>query len=51
MVEWAKGRGRSRKSWEQCVNDDIRLLGLHFEWAIYRYMWRDLIWGKRLTLA
>ena len=31
--------------------DDMTLLGLHSEWAIFRDMWRDLIWGKRLTLA
>ena len=47
----ARGRGRSRKMWEQCVRDDMKLLGLHSEWAIFRDMWMDLIWGKRLTLA
>ena len=46
-----KGSGRSRKTWEQCVRDDMKLLGLHSEWAIFKDMWRDLIWGKRLTLA
>ena len=50
-VEGTRGRGRSRKTWEQCVRDDIELLGLHPEWAVFRDMWRDLIWGKRLTLA
>ena len=35
----------------QCVRDDIKLLGLHCGWAIFRDMWRNLIWGKRLTLA
>ena len=47
----ARGRGRSRKTWEQCVRDDMKLLGLHSEWAIFKDMWRDLIWGKHLTLA
>ena len=51
VVEGARGRGRSRKTWEQCVRDDMRLPGLHPEWAVFRDMWRDLIWGKRLTLA
>ena len=51
VVEGTRGRGRSRKTWEQCVRDDMKLLGLHPEWAIFRDMWRDLIWGKRLTLA
>ena len=41
----------SRKTWERCVRDDMRLLGLHSEWAIFKDMWRDLIWGKPLTLA
>ena len=51
MVEGARGRGRSRKAWEQCVRDDMRLFGLHSEWAIFEDMWRDLIWGKRLILS
>ena len=46
-----RGRGRSRKTWEQCVGDDMKLLGLHSEWAIFRDVWRDLIWGEHLTLA
>ena len=53
VVEGARGQGRSRKTWEQCVKGhDMKLLGLHSEWAIFRDMlWRDLIWGNRLTLA
>ena len=51
VVEGTRGRGRSRKTWDQCVRDDMKLLGLHPEWAVFRDMWRDLIWGKRLTLA
>ena len=51
MVEGARGRGRSCKTWEQYVRDDMKLLGLHSEWAIFRDMWRGLIWGKHLTLA
>ena len=51
MVEGARGQGGSRKTWERCVKDDMELLGLHSEWAIFRDVWRDLIWGKRLTLA
>ena len=31
VVEGARGRGRSRKTWEQCVRDDMKLLGLHPE--------------------
>ena len=29
----------------------MKLLGLHSEWTIFKDMWRDLIWGKCLTLA
>ena len=50
-MEGARGRGRSRKTWEQCVRDDMKLLGLHSEWAIFRDMWRDLIWGKGPTFS
>ena len=28
VVEGARGRGRSRKTWEQSVRDDMKLLGL-----------------------
>ena len=42
VVEGARGRGRSRKTWEQCVRDDMNLLGLHSEWAIFKDMWRGL---------
>ena len=49
VVEGTRGRGR--KTWEQCVKDDMKLLGLHPEWTIFRDMWRDLIWGKRLTFV
>ena len=45
------GRGRSRKTWKQYAKDYMKLLRLHSEWAIFRDMWRDLILGKRLTLA
>ena len=51
VVEGARGQGGGRKTWERCVKDDMELLGLHSEWAIFRDVWRDLIWGKRLTLA
>ena len=49
MMEGA--RGGSRKTWERCVKDDMELLGLHPEWAIFRDVWRDLFWRKRLALA
>ena len=33
------------------MKDDLKLLGLHSEWAIFRDMRRYLISGKRLTLV
>ena len=33
VVEGTRGRGQSRKTWEQCVRDDMKLLGLDPEWA------------------
>ena len=38
------------KTWGECVvKDDMKLLGLHPEWAIFSDTWRDLIWDKHLT--
>ena len=52
VVEGARGRGRSRKTWEQCVRDDMKLLGLHPEWAIFKDHDGGTWFGvKRLTLA
>ena len=34
VVVGTRGRGRSRKTWEQCVRDDMKLPGLHPEWAV-----------------
>ena len=38
-----KSRGRGRKTWRECVKDDMEELGLHSEWAVYRDMWRGFI--------
>ena len=42
-VRWA---GRGRKTWRECVKDDMDELGLHSEWVVFRDMWRSLISGK-----
>ena len=42
-VRWV---GRGRKTWGECVKDDMEELGLHPEWAVGRDMWRGLISGK-----
>ena len=39
-------RGRNRKSWKECVDDDMEVLGLHPEWAVFRDVWRDFIWAN-----
>ena len=31
--------GKDRKTWRECVKDDMKLLGLQPEWAIFRDMW------------
>ena len=38
--------GRGRKTWKEWVNDDMKLLSLKPEWAIFRDMWRDFILGQ-----
>ena len=40
-----------RKTWTECVKDDMDELGLHSEWVVFRDVWRSLISGKRLTLT
>ena len=35
--------GRGRKTWYECVKDDMKVLGLHPEWALFRGMWRGFI--------
>ena len=38
--------GRGRKTWYECVKDDMKVLGLHPEWAMFRDMWRGFISGR-----
>ena len=32
-----KGKGRSKKTWDECVRHDLRLVGLKAEWAQNKY--------------
>ena len=48
-VYGSAGRGRPRKSWLECVNDDMRKCGLKKEMAHNRTVWRSAIHGKHLN--
>ena len=39
---------RGKKTWGECVKDDMTLLGLQPEWAIFRDMWRNFIHGANI---
>jgi hypothetical protein len=45
------GRGRGRKTWRECVEEDMKALGLRAEDAQERLRWRKAIWGDHLTRA
>ena len=36
-------RRRNRKTLNECVEDDMKVLGLHSEWAVFMDIWRDFI--------
>ena len=38
--------GRGRKTWYECVKDNMKVLSLHAEWAVLRDMWRGFISGR-----
>ena len=38
-VAGVRCRGRNRKTWKECVDDDMEMLGLWPEWAVFRDMW------------
>jgi len=50
-VEGVKRKGRSRKSWGECVRNDLTSLGLKRDWALDRARWRGCICGNRPTRA
>ena len=33
-------KGRNRKTWKECVDDDMKVFGLCSEWKVFRDMWR-----------
>ena len=46
-----RGRGRPKKTWDVCVGQDLRRLGLIRESAQDRMEWRRLIVGNRPNRA
>lgn len=50
-VSGERGRGRGRKTWKECVTDDMRQLRLRQEDAQNRAVWRNGILGNRPTHA
>ena len=46
VVAGVRCAGKGRKTWYECVKDDMKELGLHAEWAVFRDMWRGLISGQ-----
>ena len=46
-VAGVRCRGRNGKTWRECVDNDMEVLGLQPEWAVFRDMWRrDFIKGQ-----
>ena len=46
VVAGVRCAGRGRKTWRECVKDDMEELGLHPEWVVFRDVWRSFILGK-----
>ena len=46
-----RGRGRSRKTWRECVEEDMSKLKLSVEDTRDHAVWRNGILGNRLTRA
>ena len=44
-------RGQRAGRLGDCVNDDMKLLGLQPEWAVFRDMWRGFISRQLSTSA
>jgi len=47
----SRGRGRPKKTWEQCVENDTSEMQLNKEMTEDRDMWRSAIHGNRPTCA
>jgi hypothetical protein len=47
VVEGKRGKGRGRKTWNECVGDDLKILGLNKELSQDRERWSRAISGKK----
>ena len=45
-VAGARCKGRRRKTWKECVENDMEGACLYPEWAVFRDVWRDFIWAN-----
>ena len=45
-VPGARCKGRKRKTWKEYVDNDMKVLGLYPEWAVFMDVWRDFIWAN-----
>ena len=50
-VDGLRQRGRGQKKWVECVEEDIRSLGLNKKDAQNREVWKSCTSGNRLTRA
>ena len=45
VVAGVRCAGRGRKIWYECVKEDMKMVGLYAEWAVFRDLWRGFILG------
>src|SRR6478609_139568 len=50
-VRGERGHGRSRKTWEQCVNENMKELGLKREETLDRNTWYSKLFGGTVLPA
>ena len=46
-VEGGRSRGRPRKTWQECINNDMKVKGPSKETAMDRVAWSNCILGKK----
>jgi len=46
-----RGRGRGKKTWKQCVDEDLKEFKLNREDALNRDLWRTKVFGGHVLLA